>query len=149
MAEGLIIIVLVITVGVLIAALILRAAVTLYNSMAGSSRTPDAIPEPSIGKAMGIIVVASLANAVAGYTIDVLMGGGGGGAAAGRPGAVNPTAQLISLPVGVLVMAGMLAAMLPTSFMRALIVTILYYVVAVVIAVAIGFTVYMLFQALR
>ena len=41
-------------VGTLIGAVCLRAAVALYNKMAGGPSSPSSVPEPTFGKAMWI-----------------------------------------------------------------------------------------------
>ena len=41
-------------VGTLIGAVFLRAAVALYNNLAGGASSPSSVPEPTFGKAMWI-----------------------------------------------------------------------------------------------
>ena len=48
----------------LIGAVFLRAAVNLYNKLAGGASSPGSVPEPAFGKAMWIIFATSLAQLV-------------------------------------------------------------------------------------
>jgi hypothetical protein len=119
-----------VAVGTLVGAVFLRAAVALYNKMAGGASSPWSVPEPALGKAMWITFATAVAQMVAGFLI-----GGYGAAAAGAQGLV---AQLTSFPVGLLIMAGMLSARLPTTFGRAILVTLCYMLVVLTVVGAIG-----------
>lgn len=119
-------------IGTLIGAIILRAACWLLNKLAGGPNAPGAVPEPSFGKAMGIAFVTALVNAMVGFVLGLV-----GGAAALHPLVV----QAISFPVALLVMAGMAAAMLPTTFGKGLLVALLTLVVWVIVAVVIAIVV--------
>jgi hypothetical protein len=124
-------------IGTLIGAVILRAACWLYNKMAGGPKSPSAVPEPEFGRAMLIVFVTAIVQMGVGFVLGLVIGGGA--AATGQ--ADNPSMRLlpslIGLPLGFLVMAGMLTAMLPTTFPRALLVALLEYFVIIVIAVII------------
>jgi hypothetical protein len=113
--------------GTLIGAVFLRAAVALYNKMAAGASSASSVPEPAFGKAMGITFVTALVPMV-GFLIGFVIGGGAAAAGARGQG-VDVVAQLISFPVGLLVMAGMLSLMLPTTFGRAILVTLCYMLV--------------------
>jgi hypothetical protein len=122
-----------VVIATVIGAIILRAACSLYNKIVGGSRAPGAVPDPGFGKAMAIVFVATLVNFVLSFIIGMV----------GAVGAVHPAVvQLICLPVGYLVLAGMTTAMLPTDFPKALLIALLYVVigicVVVVIAVVVG-----------
>ncbi len=104
----------------LIGAVFLRAAVALYNKLAGGASSPSSVPEPTFGKAMWITFAASVAQFVVGSLIS-LATGGGATAAGGRGQGVDVVAQLI---VSFLIMAGVLSARLPTTFGRAILVTL-------------------------
>jgi hypothetical protein len=137
-------------VGTLIGAVFLRAAIALFNKMAGASGPPAGVPEPPFGRAMGITFVTSLVNWVVGFVIGLATGAGA--QAAGPDGAkgVNLLAQAASVPAGLLVMALMLTALLPTSFGKAVLVTLLYLViVALVVGVIVGVLVAVGLFALR
>ncbi len=119
-------------IGTLIGAIILRAAVSLYNSLAGGVGSPMAVPKLSLVKAIGISFTTVLVNAVAGMIIGLVIRDAA--AAAGLPKSwTKGTTQLMSLPISVLVMAGMLTALLPTRFGRALLVTLCYFFIVAVI----------------
>jgi hypothetical protein len=176
-----------ILIGTVIGAVILRAAIALYNKMAGASspprgRRPEArpaaregdegimagkappqagdtdedleeeelaawddryrrmsagVPEPTFSRAMGITFVTALVQAIAGFSVGFATQGAA--AAGGQGQGLGPQilAMLISLPMGFLIMAAMLTAMLPTTFGRACIVTLLTYVIAVAIYVVV------------
>ncbi len=114
-----------------VSAIVLRAAVTGFNKM---SSPDNAVPEPSFMKAMGIAAASTIVSYMVNFAIGFL------GAGAMIAGGANPMqAQiiiiLISLPAGFLVVAGMLTAMLPASFGKSMIITLLYYLIAIAIAV--------------
>jgi hypothetical protein len=123
-----------VAVGTLIGAVFLRAAVALYNSMAGGASSPSSVPKPTFGKAMWITFATSLAQMGAGILI--------GGYGAAEPGSRGLFAQLISFPVSLLIMAGVLTAKLPTTFGRAILVTLCYMVVVLlVVGILVGIAV--------
>lgn len=134
-------------IGVLIGAVILRAAIALYNAMAGGADSPSGVPEPDFGKAMLIVFVTALVNVGVGLLIGFVFGFG---AAAGRMNqqSAGLIAQLVSLPVGLLVQAGMLTAMLPTTFGRGILVALLNMVIVIIIVVIIVVLVALLFGGL-
>lgn len=119
-------------IGTLVGGLLLRAAIGLYNAMAGGAGSSEAVPEPPIDKAMGITFAAVLANVIVGSVVGLVMaapmattsdGAGGGGM----------IHQLVGLPAGLLVMAGMLSALLPTTFGRAVLVTLCHLLISAVL----------------
>jgi hypothetical protein len=117
----------------LIGAVFLRAAVALYNKMAGGASSPGSVPEPAFGKAMWIIFATSVWQIViAGLYIGISTGAGPVAAGAGGKG-VDVVAQLISLPVGLLIMAAVLSAKLPTTFGRAVLVTFCYMLMVLLV----------------
>jgi hypothetical protein len=65
-----------VTVGTFIGAVILRGAVALYNKLARGPASPRGVPEPGFGKAMGITLAASVVKAVADYGIGRATGAG-------------------------------------------------------------------------
>jgi hypothetical protein len=126
-----------IAIGTLIGAVFLRAACALYNKLVGGRRAPNSVPEPLLGKAMGITLVTSVVQAIAAFALGIIVGGAGvvGGA---DPRLVEVVAHLISLPLSLLVMAGMNAALLPTTFGRGILVALCYVVVLIFVAVVLG-----------
>lgn len=123
--------VLALAVGIPVGAITLRGAVSLYNKIVGE--TSPAVPEPSMGKAMGIMLVIMLIDFVVGFFVGSIVGG-----AAPRGRGIHASAQLISLGIGAIVMAGTFSAMLPTKFGRAVLVT-LCYILIMLLVVAFGF----------
>jgi hypothetical protein len=126
-----------IALGTLIGAVFLRAACAFYNKLAGGKGSPSSVPEPLLGKAMGITFVSTLVNAAVGFVIGSAVGAGSTAYGASERGAVI-TAQLLSLPVSLLVMAGMNAAMLPTTFARGLLVALCYLLVVLFVVVVLA-----------
>ena len=51
-----------VAIGTLIGAIILRAACSFYNKLAGGAGSPSAVPEPTFSKAAGISFVTMLVN---------------------------------------------------------------------------------------
>jgi hypothetical protein len=118
-------------IGTLIGAVFLRAAVALHNKMAGGASSPGCVPEPAFGKAMWIIFATTLAQIVVGALLSLSTGAGPATAGAGGKGV--DVVALISFPVGLLVMAAVLSAKLPTTFGRAVLVTLCYLLVELLV----------------
>ena len=105
----------------------------------------DAIPEPNLGKGMGIALVALIVQFVVGFVIGIAFAGAMGAAGPGNPfnprGGADVGAQLAvnccSAILGFFIWAGILTAMLPTSFARASLVTLFIYIIGFVIGVII------------
>jgi hypothetical protein len=126
-----------IALGTVIGAWILRAACALYNKLAGGKGSPSSVPELLFGKAMGITFVTILVDAVAGSVIGLLVGASGAAAGSGeRSPAV--IARLLSLPVSLLVMAAMNYALLPTTFVRGILIALCYLLVVFFVVVVLG-----------
>jgi hypothetical protein len=123
----------------LLGAVLLRAAVALYNKMAGGASSPGSVPEPAFGKAMWVIFASTVLQlVVGGLFIGISTGAEPVAAGAGGKG-VDVVAQLISFPVGLLIMAAVLSAKLPTTFGRAILVTLCYLLLALlVVGVLVG-----------
>jgi len=127
-------------IGLLIGAVILRAACALYNAMAGGKGSPYRVPEPELGKAMGIVFVTALINYASGFVIG-LMANAGAEATRINPLGPNLLASAISLPLSLLVMAAMLTAMLPTTFGRGILVALCNLLVTILVVVAVAIVV--------
>lgn len=131
-------------IGTVVGAVILRAAISLYNKMAGGAGSPSSVPEPQFGKAMGIVAVTCIVNMMVGFVIGLVVGGAAGGAGTAGAGGADAAkgaqliAQSIAIPASLLVMAGMLSALLPTTFGRALLVTLCQLLVCLLIVAALG-----------
>jgi hypothetical protein len=116
-----------VAIGTVTGAIILRAGCWLYNKLAGGAGSGNSVAEPDFGKAMLICFVTSLVQCGVGVVAGIA---GAGFAAQMGPTAVN----LITLPLSFLTMAAMLSAMLPTTFVRGLLVALLQLVVCLIIA---------------
>ncbi len=121
-------------IGALIAAVILRAACSIFNKLAGPEK---AVPEPGFGKALGIAAATLVVNVLVGIVIGVVFGAGAVAAGA-SPAQTQILVNLISMPAGFLVMSGMLTAMLPTSFGRSLLIALIAYAVMIAIGVVVA-----------
>jgi len=115
-------------IGTLIGAVILRAAIALYNKMAGGASSPSGVPMPAFGKAMWISFAICFAQIVVGFLIAGLTGPGLTAPGAGEKEA-NVVGEIISFPVSLLIMVAILSAKLPTTFARAILVTLCYMLV--------------------
>jgi hypothetical protein len=125
--------------GLLFTALVLRAAVSIFNRFASDPKAPPLVPRPSIAKGMLISLLASLANATV-YSATLF--------AAGAPSMHSPPslekflmAWLISFPISLFVLATLLTTLLPTTFPRALLITLCYVALAVLLVVGLTFVV--------
>ena len=128
-------------IGTLIGAVFLRAAVALYNTLAGGASSHRRVPKPAFGKALWISFKTCVAQMLLGLFIGGLTDTGGMAPGAREKG-VDVVAQLISLPISLLIMAAILSANLPTTFRRAILVTlcdvlIVILVVGVILAIAV------------
>ena len=121
--------------GILAGAVILRAACALFNKMASAG---NGVPAPSFGKALGITALTMIANAIAGVLLGIVLAGGALAAGQANNPAVQAVPTLASIPVGLLVMAGLLTAMLPTSFGRGLLVALIQYAIMLVIGIIVA-----------
>jgi hypothetical protein len=152
-----------IPIGLLIGAAILRGAVSLANKCLPKQparendgwgddvrswddydrpRAPALIPEPSMGKAMGIVFVIFIIGIIISIPINIAFGLGAANMGM-RPGQQDPLmsllASLVQLPISFLVNAGVLTGMLPTSFPRACLVVLFQFLVIAVPLVALVF----------
>ncbi len=123
-------------IGLAIGAVILRAAISMFNKFAGyGDENPNQVPEPSMGKAMAIVLITGVAN----WIVGALIGSIGAGA---LKSVAEPWKTLIpsllSLPFSFFVSAGLLSGLLPTTFKRGLGVAACEYLVAILVGMAIG-----------
>jgi hypothetical protein len=85
-----------------------------------------------MGKAMGILFAVALINTMLAFFIALVIAAVG--AAAGvREQNTTVIAELITFPISLLVMSGLLSRMLPTAFRRAFVVTLLYLLIVIVV----------------
>lgn len=127
-------------IGGLIGAIILRAACWLFNKFSGQSSDSGGVPQPSYGHALAIVFITLIVNSIVGFVIGFLISIALG---VGQPGHVDPRtgqiiAQLVTLPVGIFIGAAIIAAMLPTTFVRGLLISILQVFIALCVLMVIG-----------
>ena len=133
-------------VGTLLGAVFLRWAVALYNKavalnniMAGGASSPRSVAKPAFGKAMWITFETSMYQMVAGLLIFGLFTGNGTGA---RGRIVDFAAQLLFVPISFLITVSVLSTKLPTTFGRAILVTLCdVLLVLLVVGVLVGIAV--------
>ena len=101
--------------GTVIGALFLRAGCLLYNKLVGGKGSPSSVPEPLVGKAMVITFVTTLMNAVVEFRLLTALG-------------------------SFLIMAAMISALLPTTFVRGILVVLCYLLVGICVVVALAVT---------
>lgn len=99
--------------GTVIGALFLRVGCLLHNKLTGGQGSPNSVPIPVLGKAMGITFVSALVNAIPGF-------------------------GFLSALVGLLVMAAMISALLPTTFARGILVSLCYLLVGLCVVVVLA-----------
>ena len=155
-AIGPILILLLVLLGLLISATILRGAIALANKRLGpppesvyipadeddwgdypipgqAEPRASVIPTPSAGGRMFTILVIVIVNAAVTFVIRMAVAED----AAVRNGRGADLSELLTLPVGFVLTAGLLAAMLPTTFGRGCLVTLFYFLICVAIAAVI------------
>ncbi len=127
-----------ITISTMIGAHILRAAVALYNGLAGGNNSNNLVPEPPVAKAIAITFMTNLAAFICGLLL-----GGMEVVERARGGGLGDNLQLVYFLVVPLVTACLLCVMLPTTFVRAIFVALCNFVMNVVIiglGAAVGLT---------
>ena len=117
--------------GTLIGAVILRASCALFNRLAGGSDSPNAVPEPSFGKAMAIVFLAFLVKLATAAVIALAASGGHLDAPASH--SAQQTASVMSSLAAFFALAGASTVILPTSFGKSVVLAITYAVVAFVV----------------
>jgi hypothetical protein len=143
-------------IGLLIGAVILRGAVHFANKVLPKPVSRDfdddwddyerpvrrtsggAIPDPALGKAMGIVFVRFIVGFIVSIPISLVLNGGMAGMGGRQDPAMQMIASLIQLPIGFLINAGILTPMLPTTFPRACLVVLFEYLIAIAIGLIIA-----------
>ena len=113
-----------IPIALLIGAVLIRAAVSLYNRFVGGSESPRAVAVPSLQKGVGIVLVIALGNWAISLGVQLIVYLTGAEWLVGHEFATQwPSVVVELMPTFVLefvVMALVLAWLLPTRFSRAL-----------------------------
>lgn len=115
----------------------------------GRGRQSGAIPAPPLLTAMGIVLVVGIVNFLAGIPIRMAFGLEPLGGDAPEDAQTALAAAIVSIPVGFLVMAGLLQMMLPTTFPRACLVVLFEYLIMIAIVLAVVVPLAILGLALR
>jgi len=128
-------------IGLSLGGVVFCAAVVLYNKLAGGPASPRSVLVPGIWKGSAVTLVSSFNAVVVSFLVGLGIVVSATAAGAGEK-RVEFMAPLISIPVGLLLMAATISAMLPTRFLRAIPLTLCYLllnsiVVAVVEVIAI------------
>ena len=110
-------------IGTVIGAVFLRAAIALYNKLAGGDSSASSVPRPTFGQAMWISYATCVAQMMVGFFIGGLTGTRAPVPRADEEG-VNVDGLLISVLIGLLIQAVILCEKLPTTFGRAILVTL-------------------------
>ncbi|HEX5102791.1 MAG TPA: hypothetical protein VFV87_03220 [Pirellulaceae bacterium] len=123
-----------VVIGLLLGAVILRAAVSLSNQIAPATSPAGKLEVPSFGKAFAIVFFTNLAICLVSFGAGLVLGTGGGAIGLSRT-AVFSLAQVISLPLSFLVMSFMLSNQLKTTMARGMGISLCY--LAVVLAMVV------------
>jgi hypothetical protein len=96
------------------------------------------VPRPGFDRAVLIVLIATLVNAPGTFIIFRLLRLAGLATGYSVRGAMlSPVPPAIALPMGILVLAGINAAMLPTTFRKGLLVSLLSHLLALPLAIVI------------
>jgi hypothetical protein len=101
----------------------------------GSEDVAEVIPVPGIGHGMGILLCILIVNGVITFALQMALAGEPGPRR--RRGILDDPdylARTANLPIAFLIAAGLLAAMLPTTFVRGMLVMFFYIVICLGIA---------------
>lgn len=134
-------------VGTIIGAVFLRAAIALYNKLAGGPDSESAVPEPSFGRTILILFLTSVVNAIASAALTVAIGSGAG-AAGIRGNQLNVPAQVGGFVLSLFVLSGALSVLLPTTFPRAVMVSLCYLITVVAVVAGIAVFAWLVFGVL-
>ena len=129
-----------------------------YYDRPARRRSGSAIPEPGLFKAMGIaflwvivsVVVSLIINEAFGVGVNAGRGGQGnpfGPGAGGRDPILALGASCFQLVFGFLVFAGLFTLLLPTTFPRALLVTVFFYLEYIALIILVVIAVFVFFAA--
>ncbi|MCA9021844.1 MAG: hypothetical protein KDA74_16965 [Planctomycetaceae bacterium] len=152
LAALLCVVVVMLPIGLLIGAVILRASSSLFNKFASFDEdSPYRVPEPSMMNAMGILLLSTIANGIVGFMIRAIAGATGliqvGPEGVDRGGEM--ILNLVTLPVSFVIFSAIVSSMLPTTFKRAMGVVLCQYLIVFALAIVIGLLVFLVVIATR
>jgi hypothetical protein len=108
-------------------AVILRIAIWIYNKLVGGPGSPSSVPSPRFGKLAYIALNAIVIAAALPELLQFLRNPAVLGDAVPRIALL--LGVLAALPIGFFALAGLLTRMLPTTFGRALLVSLFHWVI--------------------
>lgn len=114
-----------------------------YDRPKGRPKGDAVIPEPGLGKGMGIVLVAGIAQTVLGLVSGFVM------EEVDREPVLAVVVGLIVLAVWFCISAGIRAGMLPTTFARACLVLLYEFLIVLAIAVCVGVPLFVLLTAMK
>src|SRR5262249_55801941 len=120
-------------IGTLLGAVFLRAGVALYNWQTGGASSPSSVPKPAFGKAMWISFDICVPQLVVGLFIGALTGTGATVPRANEKG-VDVVGLLIPVLIGLFIQVAIVSAKLPTTFGRAILVTLCDLLIVMLVA---------------
>ena len=134
------VVVVVLPVYLLLGGALLIGGCALYNRFVGKD-SYERVPEPGLGRAMGIVFVNLLASGATGFLLGLLTAALTDGARRAED-RWAVLVQLHSIPLGLVITGALLAGMLPTTFARGLLATLcavlLVAMVVLVLALVVG-----------
>lgn len=126
----------VLSLGMLVGSVILRAACSLMNKISSNS-----VPEPVFGTAIGIVVTRFLATIAVSVTIGVVVGPMIGGIQENIDMGVRVALHVISLGISIVVGSVVIMSMLPTDYGKAILISLLEFGIKFCIGLVLGFVV--------
>jgi hypothetical protein len=104
-------------------------ALTRYDRATTAS---GGVPLPGLGRSLGIAVCFTLASCAIGWLL-LLVFNTAGSATGSTPQMSLLLAQLVAVPLNVVLLAGLVSLFLPTTFGRGLLVSLVYFLMLLVI----------------
>lgn len=120
--------------GLLVGAVIFRAACSIYNRLC---QPENRVPDPSFGKAMLIAFVSGVAQNIVGVVIGFAIGIASAGVGLDEDVA-SIAAGLVSIPFSLLISAAINAWLLPTTFGRGLMVALVQLAIVITVVLVVG-----------
>jgi len=108
-----------VVIGLLVAPVILRAAITVHNHFVGGTSSPRSVPMPGYGHAFRITLAAIAVQAVIGFALHFAAPPVYAALDLGGQTTAWEAAQLAAFPIGLVILAGAIHKLLPTTARRA------------------------------
>jgi hypothetical protein len=124
-------------VGLIVAAIILRATISLFNWLSADSNPRSPVPEPTLPQAMGICFLMILLNGGIGFLVSFLAANAQDSSV--QPGPIAPIVPLlISLAINFAINTALFTGLLPTSADRAIPLTMLHFLISIAIGIVLA-----------